>query len=286
MSHKIAAKRVAPQAKKLAEGAPEAKGKSSRAAVGDELKRALESGAVASKSLSEMLALDMRPLLASLIPKAAVERAELDTLGIAERMQRAGALLASELSTAALAKLIQHPSDTVRGWLAFAWANQVTQEHHGKQANPLPRQLERFKPLAADTHFGVREWAWLALRPQLAANIDAALAALQAWTQDSDENLRRFASESTRPRGVWCRHIPELRAEPARALSLLEALKADPAHYVQLSVGNWLNDASKDQPEWVRTLCARWQSESACAATLHITRRARAFALRFGRSFG
>ena len=51
--------------------------------------------------------------------------------------------------------------------------------------------------------------------------LDTALELLQAWVSDADENIRRFASELTHPKGVWCAPIRPLQAEPQRALKLL-----------------------------------------------------------------
>ena len=68
-------------------------------------------------------------------------------------------------------------------------------------------------------------------------------------------------------------HAP-LKAQPWRGLPLLEPLRADASRYVQNSVANWLNDAAKTQPAWVREVCERWSRGKAPAATLYIVRRA------------
>jgi len=115
---------------------------------------------------------------------------------------------------------------------------------------------------ADDRHFAVREWAWLSLRPHVIGELQAALAQLPEWSADSSHNVRRFASEVTRPRGVWSGHIPELKAAPHLGMPVIEPLFADPSRYVQDSVGNWLNDASRTQPAWVLGVCDGMATES------------------------
>jgi 3-methyladenine DNA glycosylase AlkC len=97
---------------------------------------------------------------------------------------------------------------------------------------------------------------------------------LEPWVRDRDEGVRRCAVEATRPRGVWTRHLEELEAEPERARRLLEPVRSDPSDYVRRSVGNWLNDASKSRPEWVRSLAAEWRRASKTAETAWIVRHA------------
>ena len=222
----------------------------------------LNGGTVASATLTEGLAIDFTRLLAAAVPAIGAARLERmraqAATGITGRMALAAQLLLD--AGADLALLQAHPSDTVRGWVCFAIAAQPG--------------LTLSQQLADDGHFGVREWAWLALRPHLAARLDEAIALLAPWTADPSERLRRFACEALRPRGVWCAHIPELKQQPQLALPLLQPLRADPAVYVQDSVANWLNDAAKRQPDWVRSLCAQWLLESPNAATQRICKRA------------
>lgn len=59
---------------------------------------------------------------------------------------------------------------------------------------------------------------------------------LKDWVCDEDANIRRFAIELMRPQGVWAKHIAELKEDPAKALSLLEAVRSDPVKYDQDSV--------------------------------------------------
>lgn len=186
--------------------------------------------------------------------------------GISKRMAVAARLVHDSLGSAGLTELQAHPSDTVRGWACFmiGQAAEIT----------LASRLQMIQPLADDAHFGVREWAWMAVRPYIATDLSSAIALLVPWTAHPSQRVRRFATEATRPRGVWCAHIGALRLNPELALRLLEPLRADPAAYVQDSVGNWLNDASKDRPDWVQSLCAKWAMESPAQSTTRICKRA------------
>jgi 3-methyladenine DNA glycosylase AlkC len=166
-----------------------------------------------------------------------------------------------------LEKLSAHPSDTIRSYAPMLIASNETLS--------LDEKLNTALPLIADSHFGVREVVWIALRPSVAKELEPAIQILSGWTASHDENIRRFASEVTRPRGVWCRHITRLKEQPELGLPVLEPLKADPSTYVQLSVGNWLNDASKSRPAFVRELCDKWAEESGSKATGKIIRRAK-----------
>jgi len=229
----------------------------------------LHAGAPAS-NLVEQLAIDFAVLMETALPEIGPETIEQmragASLGVTQRMALAGELCCAHFGEAGLEKPRTHRSDTVRGWACYAIA-----------ALPnltLEKRVALIRPLADDPHFAPREWGWLALRPHLAAELDRAIALLAPWTHEESEFLRRFASEALRPRGVWCAHITALRKDPALGLPLLEPLRADPSRYVQDSVANWLNDASKDQPDWVREVTTRWIAESPCAATQRIITRA------------
>jgi 3-methyladenine DNA glycosylase AlkC len=201
----------------------------------------------ASQTLTDILKLDFKRLL----KEVGVRGARIDPAdGITRRMARAAALLPLER----FEELGAHPNDTVRGWAAYVLA--------AAPGLDLESRLDRMKPLAADPHFAVREWAWLAVREEIARDIRESIHLLTPWTCDPSPNVRRFASEATRPRGVWCAHIEELRRRPELGLPILEPLRFDRSRYVENSVANWLNDASKTRPDWVRKICAAWEEDA------------------------
>lgn len=165
-----------------------------------------------------------------------------------------------------LSNLSTHPADLVRCWAAYATGRNNRLD--------LKQKLKNIQYFASDSHFGVREICWMAVRPDISKNLSESLLILSEWTTHKDENVRRFASESTRPRGVWCEHIQELKQNPGLGLDILEALRSDSSKYVQDSVGNWLNDASKSQPEFVTEICDEWLRESPTKETGYIVKKA------------
>ena len=256
------------------------KGAARIALIPPELLQLLNAGALPTANLNEFLAIDLAQLAQAVAREIGLdaqhERLQdtLALLGSFKPMRRHGwiahalyDMTAQSADPDAVAqRLVTHPSDVARGWAAD-WVR-----HSGW---PLARQLQAQRRLAADPHFGVRELAWAALRDRVVAELDEALTLLQPWVLEADANLRRFACELTRPRGVWCAPLRALQSAPERGLALLEPLRADPSRYVQNSVANWLNDASKTSPGWVQSLCARWLRESPTEATQFIVRRAR-----------
>lgn len=268
---RIGRDRLAPHVRTARSSAmPRTPGARRRADIPDTVRAALDAGMRETATLVEGLAIDFAALMAATLPELGREapaalRASADA-GVTRRMALAGTLVHDGLGLDGATRLVTHASDTVRGWSAYAIA--------AAPDLPLAERLARVRPLADDPHFGVREWAWLALRPHLAASIDEAIALLVPWTSEPSERLRRFAVEATRPRGVWSAHITALVREPACGLPLLEPLVSDPSRYVQDSVANWLNDAARSQPEWVRTTCAHWRTMSTTPATARIVIRA------------
>jgi 3-methyladenine DNA glycosylase AlkC len=237
--------------------------------VSVEILEQLNSGIRESANLAEILSIDFATLISYVAPEISNNYANnyfKSSDGITKKMMIAGELILKYLGVEELPLLASHPADTVRGWAAYmiACIPDIS----------LSERLSLVQPLADDNHFGVREWAWLALRPHIAVNIQNAIELMTSWLEETSPNLRRFAIESTRPRGVWCPHIQELKKNPEIALPLLEPVKTDTSRYVQDSVGNWLNDAAKQEPDWVRSVCKRWQIESNTKETIRICSRA------------
>ena len=246
------------------------KGISKSSDMTPELLADLENGRLEAATLTEELSINFANLARNCLPGLPadflVQVEAIAPLGIVKRMHAMGELLATHPAAPSLADFAAQRSNLVRSWGCFiiaAW-----------QDTPLAARLEAMRPFADDTHYGVREWAWLALRPQLAAELDEAISLLTPWATSPEEGLRRFACEALRPRGVWCAHLEPLKREPERGLPIITPLRADPSRYVQNSVANWLNDAAKSRPDWVVDVCTAWLAENPCPATQYICKRA------------
>ncbi|MCO1620655.1 hypothetical protein [Pseudomonas putida] len=248
--------------------------------MSDNRKSLIDLGQLPTRNLAECLAVDQAALvnaLAGQLPAALVEHLadsadQAQALGLSKKVAAIGLALGKWLEQApeplrqqVFEQCCTHPSDTVRSWAAFAQA-------YLARSQPVEDALLAQFRFARDEHFGVREWAWIALRPRLAQHPEAALALLGRHTSDADPLVRRFCIEILRPRGVWCEHIATLKQHPEVAEPLLVPLLAEAEKYAQDSVANWLNDASKTRPDWVLQLFQR--HPPACKASQRIQTRA------------
>ena len=109
------------------------------------------------------------------------------------------------------------------------------------------------------TQFSSSEFA---VRPFLDKNPERVMEYMLQWADDTDEHVRRFASEGCRPRLPWAMALPKFKKDPSLILPLLEKLKNDDSDFVRRSVANNLNDISKDHPELVLELCEDWYGQA------------------------
>lgn len=127
-------------------------------------------------------------------------------------------------------------------------------------ADPMDRTWDTL--VAALARYTPHSSSEFAVRPLLVHDQARMLAEHLAWTASPDHHVRRLASEGCRPRLPWAMALPALKRDPAPLLPILEALRFDESEYVRRSVANNLNDISKDHPDLVRELAARWLAEA------------------------
>lgn len=256
------------------------KGARRRSEIPNEVLEALNKGKIETVNLVEWLAIDMQVLLCNVLLDVGLETRidefqqealRLKDEGITTRLKEIGKAFfhtctLSENRSYVFEALASHPSDMARAWACFAVA--------ADQRLSLPERLPTMRRFAADRTVSVRECAWDALRPYLVKDLEKSFELLVPWVKDTDANIRRYAVEATRPCGVWCKHILALKENPEPGLTILEFVRSDPSNYVQRSVANWLNDASKSRPDWVMNVCKRWQEESPTKETDWIVKHA------------
>ncbi|MEU1482802.1 DNA alkylation repair protein [Streptomyces sp. NPDC005752] len=98
-----------------------------------------------------------------------------------------------------------------------------------------------------------------AIRTLLRHDLDRALGTIVGdWAGSADPDVRRLASEGTRPYLPWAVRVPQILARPGVTVPILDALYRDESAYVRRSVANHLNDLSRDYPEVVVDTARRW----------------------------
>lgn len=242
----------------------------------------LNAGKIETVNLTEWLAVDHLKLIASTFPEIGIEQDTIEMITAELKKQKKNSAMTSikligqmlhQLCSktnrlrSILNSLSSHQSDSIRCYAPYLIA--LNEELN------IEEKLTQSKSLISDKHFGVREVVWMALRPEVDIHLKKSIEILCEWTKDKDENIRRFTTEVTRPRGVWCKHIEQFKKEPQLALPILNYLKADESKYVQDSVGNWLNDTSKSKPDFVISICERWKRESPTKQIEKIIKRAK-----------
>ncbi|PZE63622.1 DNA alkylation repair protein [Curtobacterium sp. MCBD17_021] len=107
-----------------------------------------------------------------------------------------------------------------------------------------------------------------AIRDLLIADHQRSLAIIGEWAGSPNDHVRRLASEGTRPRLPWAKQVPALIAAPGVTRSILDQLVADPSEYVRRSVGNHLNDISRDHPGIATAIAADWTAKHGATSTV------------------
>lgn len=250
------------------------KGATSVSAIPSEILNLLNKGLIESVNLTEWLAIDHSLLASAILPETVANKC-VESLSKSKKQTAMQSILTISkiLYQEEIHKnkdlfnvLSTHLSDSVRCWATYLVGLNT-------ELN-IQEKLNNIKLFAADKHFGVREIAWMAVREDITSNLEDAISILTSWTSDTDPNIRRFASEAIRPRGVWCKHIEVLKSNPEIAVTLLDQLKFDKDKYVKDSIGNWLNDASKTQPQFVIDLCKKWTINNDSKDTAYIIKKA------------
>lgn len=101
-----------------------------------------------------------------------------------------------------------------------------------------------------------------AIRTLLRHDLDRALHLIRSeWVGSSDVDVRRLASEGTRPYLPWATRVPGLLRDPEATIPILNALYRDDSEYVRRSVANHLNDLSRGHADLVVATARAWLGE-------------------------
>lgn len=180
--------------------------------------------------------------------------APLATLSLNERMRHTSVLLREHLPpdyNTALSILKETIPLLKPGYTNLTFPDFVSQFGTGDVKTSL-------EALHFFTQFGSSEFA---IRTFLKNDLDRTIKTMYAWSEDSNEHVRRLSSEGSRPRLPWSFKLDAVIDNPAITKPILDNLKQDDSLYVRKSVANHINDISKDSPAYVRQLVKAWDQQ-------------------------
>ncbi|HAT55397.1 MAG TPA: DNA alkylation repair protein [Lactobacillus sp.] len=143
------------------------------------------------------------------------------------------------------AQILRDISTTITGFAALCLPNYVAM--YG-----LDDWQVAMKTLGVLTQTSSAEFA---IRPFLVKYPQQTIAQMTSWSQSTDVDQRRLASEGIRPRLPWGIRLKQFVEDPTPIFPILANLITDQSQYVQKSVANNLNDISKDHPQQVIDFC-------------------------------
>ena len=116
-----------------------------------------------------------------------------------------------------------------------------------------------FKAMELFTQYSTAEFA---IRPFIEMHPKETMQQIMDWSLHENYNLRRLASEGSRPRLPWAPPLRSIIDNPKPTLPILAQLIDDESEYVRKSVANHLNDISKNHPDLVLQLAKKWVGNS------------------------
>jgi len=184
--------------------------------------------------------------------------AELDELSLMQRMRRLSVALRETLPAdyRKAVSVLRALTPRLEGFAALLAPDFVGQ--YGLSHFAFSMDALAFFTGFGSSEFGVREY--------LRADPSRALEIMNRWARDERPDVRRLASEGSRPRLPWSFQIEPLVADPNLAFPILETLRADDSVYVRKSVANHLNDISKGHASWLLDRLETWPREDARTA--------------------
>ena len=173
----------------------------------------------------------------------------LGSRGIHERIALISAALRDDIEPSldvTATRLLESKDFT--GWMTLAVSDALV----ARETPDLDTTLELLR------RFTPRLSSEFAMRKLIASKQGEVWPTIVRWTRDTDPDVRRLASECTRPRLPWAMRLDHLAKDELLTGPILDALHNDTSDFVRRSVANHLNDISKINPALALRFARRW----------------------------